>query len=144
MIDSEKARAGLRKLAEAMKRVDGLPPAVHPQSMNLREDTSRERFRSGKVPLMRNWPVAYGQLQAGDPPMTDFGVLSLPSTSVLGEQNLAVASSTDNPRAAQEQTCPDRTAWQAVRRLGYTARLPIHRAVTRSGRGAERAGGRDC
>ncbi|MEU4427295.1 extracellular solute-binding protein [Actinoplanes sp. NPDC024001] len=102
VIDSKPARAGLKKLADALNQVDGLLPAVHPRSMTFREDTSREAFRSGKVPLMRNWPVAYGQLRAGDQPMQDFDVRSLPGPSVLGGQNLAVASSTDNPRAAQE------------------------------------------
>ncbi|MEU8242988.1 extracellular solute-binding protein [Actinoplanes missouriensis] len=102
VIDSKEARAGLRKLAAAMDRVDDLPPAVHPKSMTFREDTSREAFREGKVALMRNWPVAYGQLRSGDKPLTDFDVRSLPGPSVLGGQNLAVASSTDNPRAAQK------------------------------------------
>ena len=102
VIDSAAARAGLRKLARAMKQVDGLQPAVHPQSITFREDTSREAFRAGKVPLMRNWPVAYGQLRAGDQPLKDFAVRALPGPSVLGGQNLAIASSTDNPRAAQE------------------------------------------
>ncbi|GAA4946336.1 extracellular solute-binding protein [Actinoplanes utahensis] len=102
VIDSEPARAGLRKLAQAMKRNGDVPPAVHPQSTTFREDTSREAFRAGKVALMRNWPVAYGQLRAGDQPLKDFGVRALPGPSVLGGQNLAIASSTDNPRAAQE------------------------------------------
>ncbi|WP_436535912.1 extracellular solute-binding protein [Actinoplanes sp. HUAS TT8] len=102
VIDSKPARAALRKLAQSMQQVDGVLPAVDPQSLRLREDTSRETFRSGKVALMRNWPVAYGQLRAGDKPMKDFGVRALPGPSVLGGQNLAVASSTDNPAAAQE------------------------------------------
>ena len=51
---------------------------------------------------MRNWPVAYSGCRPGDQPMTDFGVRTLPGPSVLGGQNLAMASSTDNPAAAQE------------------------------------------
>ncbi|MCW2143968.1 multiple sugar transport system substrate-binding protein [Actinoplanes cyaneus] len=101
VIDSERTRAALRKLAQSMRQVDGVLPAVHPQALRLREDTSREAFRTGKVALMRNWPVAYSQLRAGDQAMKDFGVRTLPGPSVLGGQNLAVASSTDNPAAAQ-------------------------------------------
>jgi len=128
VIDSKEARAGLRKLAEAMNPVDGLPPAVHPQSMTFREDTSREAFRSGKVPLMRNWPVAYGQLRTGDRPMTDFGVRSLPGPSVLGGQNLAVSSSTDNPQAAQELV-EFLTSEESERRLFRDGGLPATRTA---------------
>ncbi|WP_328475336.1 extracellular solute-binding protein [Actinoplanes sp. NBC_00393] len=102
VIDSDEARAGLRKLAAALQPVGDIPPAVHPESVNFREDTSRAAFQSGKAALMRNWPVAYGQLRAGDKPMSDFDVGPLPGPSVLGGQNLAVASSTRDPQAAQE------------------------------------------
>ncbi|SBT46489.1 extracellular solute-binding protein [Micromonospora narathiwatensis] len=102
VIDSEQAHAGLQRLAEAMKPVGDLPPAVDPRSNDFREDTSRAAFQRGEVPLMRNWPVAYGQLRTGDRPMTDFDVTPLPGRSVLGGQNLAVATSTRNPRVAQE------------------------------------------
>ena len=102
VIDSPQARTGLRRLAEAMQRSGGLPPAVDPRSREFREDTTRAAFQRGEVPLMRNWPVAYGQLRSGDKPMTDFDVRPLPGRSVLGGQNLAVAAGTGNPRAAQE------------------------------------------
>jgi multiple sugar transport system substrate-binding protein len=102
VIDSEKARAGLRRLAEALQRTGDLPPAVHPRSREYREDTSRAAFQRGEVPLMRNWPVAYGQLTSGDTRITDFDVRPLPGRSVLGGQNLAVAAGTRDPRAAQE------------------------------------------
>ncbi|BBH67977.1 sugar ABC transporter substrate-binding protein [Actinoplanes sp. OR16] len=101
VIDSEEARSGLRKLARSMQSVDGLPPALYPSSTTLDENGSREAFRGGKVALMRNWPVAYGQLRAGERAMTDFDVWELPGSSVLGGQNLAVARSTDDPAAAQ-------------------------------------------
>ncbi|MBF9133402.1 extracellular solute-binding protein [Plantactinospora sp. S1510] len=104
VVDSDGVRNGLKKLADAMKSVDSLPPAVDPQSRGFREDTSRAAFQRGEVALMRNWPVAYGQLRTGDRPMTDFDVAPLPGEggSVLGGQNLAVATGTKNPQAAQK------------------------------------------
>ncbi|MFC6017854.1 extracellular solute-binding protein [Plantactinospora solaniradicis] len=104
VIDSDGVRNGLRRLADAMKPFENLPPAVDPQSKGFREDTSRAAFQRGEVALMRNWPVAYGQLRTGDRPMTDFEVSPLPGEggSVLGGQNLAVATGTKNPPAAQE------------------------------------------
>src|SRR5262249_53752828 len=102
VIDSEQARTGLRRLAQALQTSGDLPPAVDPRSRDYREDTTRAAFQRGEVPLMRNWPVAYGQLRSGDKPMTDFDVRPLPGRSVLGGQNLAVAAGTRDPRAAQE------------------------------------------
>jgi multiple sugar transport system substrate-binding protein len=102
VIDSPQARAGLRRLAESLQSSGGLPPAVAPQSRDYREEASRLAFQRGEAPMMRNWPVAYGQLRAGDKPMTDFDVRPLPGRSVLGGQNLAVAAGTRNPQAAQE------------------------------------------
>jgi multiple sugar transport system substrate-binding protein len=102
VIDSQPARTGLRRLAEALRKSGDLPPSVDPRSTDFREETSRAAFQRGEVPLMRNWPVAYGQLRAGDKPMTDFDVRPLPGRSVLGGQNLAVAAGTRDPRAAQE------------------------------------------
>ncbi|HET9516595.1 MAG TPA: extracellular solute-binding protein, partial [Actinoplanes sp.] len=63
---------------------------------------TRAAFQRGEVPLMRNWPVAYGQLRSGEKPMTDFDVQPLPGDSVLGGQNLAVATGTRDPKLAQE------------------------------------------
>lgn len=102
VIDGAAARAGLRRLAEALRASGDVPPAVDPRSRDFREDTTRAAFQRGEVPLMRNWPVAYGQLRSGDKPMTDFDVRPLPARSVLGGQNLAVAAGTRNPRAAQD------------------------------------------
>ncbi|MEV6633036.1 extracellular solute-binding protein [Actinoplanes sp. NPDC051470] len=102
VIDSTKARAGLRQLAQGLRGTDGLPPAIAPRSREFREDTGRTAFRRGEAPLMRDWPVAYGQLRSGDKPLKDFDVRPLPGRSVLGGQNLAVAAGTRDPQVAQE------------------------------------------
>jgi|SRR4051794_11845663 multiple sugar transport system substrate-binding protein len=102
VIDQPKAVEALRQLADAMKREEDLPPAIDPGSTGFRENTTREAFRRGQVALMRNWPVAYNALQGGDPPLKDFGVRTLPYDSVLGGQNLAVASGIPHPAEAQE------------------------------------------
>jgi hypothetical protein len=63
VIDSEAARAALQQLARGLAATGDLPPAVLPASTTFTERTSTEAFRSGAVALMRNWPVAYGQLK---------------------------------------------------------------------------------
>ena len=52
---------------------------------------------------MRNWPVAYDELRSSDGrSAVPFDINRLPDhQSVLGGQNLAISSSTGNPRAAQ-------------------------------------------
>ncbi len=110
VIDSEAARAALQQLARGLAATGDLPPAVLPASTTFTERTSTEAFRSGAVALMRNWPVAYGQLKnspdqgggQGFDISKNFTVVRLPGPSVLGGQNLAISSDTKKPRAAQE------------------------------------------
>ncbi|GII76383.1 hypothetical protein Sru01_13650 [Sphaerisporangium rufum] len=85
--------AGLRDLVAAYqgKRVD--KDVLDAESRGISE------FKSGRTPYMRNWPVAYDALR-GDG-ARPFEVETLPHASVLGGQNLAIANSTDKPRAAQ-------------------------------------------
>lgn len=99
---------------------DGLRPRdgrsiILPDSLDYDEDRSRRAFQEGRVLFMRNWPVAYRLLtepppgEDGDPPMDPdlVGVTALPGPteppgpSALGGQNLALAATTDQPRAAQ-------------------------------------------
>jgi len=98
VIDHKAALDGLAALANGL---EGQPPAVLSDSKGYREGQSRAAFRRGDAALMRNWPVAYSQLKA-DPAMKDFDVAPWPTPSVLGGQNLAIASDSRNPRAAQE------------------------------------------
>jgi multiple sugar transport system substrate-binding protein len=107
VIDGPKAKAGIRRLAEWLR--DPKSPGV--DSRTYDEDATTRAFQAGQVAMMRNWPVHYGRLddrdeQAGPPrpggAIADrFDVAPLPGPSVLGGQDLAVASDTRKPRAAQ-------------------------------------------
>lgn len=101
----------LRRLTPGGRTGDGTP-LVHPEAREHDETRSREVFRSGRVMFMRNWPVQYRSLSAGDTapasptatpsgPALEFDVAALPGPSVLGGQNLAIARQTGQPRAAQ-------------------------------------------
>jgi multiple sugar transport system substrate-binding protein len=101
VIDSEEAERGLRRLS------DGLKPAnrqlILPDSRTFDEKTSTKAFADGRAMAMRNWPVAYRDLQrAASHPGFRYQVTTVPGqTSVLGGQNLAVSRDSDQPRAAQ-------------------------------------------
>jgi len=109
VIDDPKAKEGIRRLAEWLK--DPRSHAVDSQTYD--EDATTRAFQAGHVAMMRNWPVHYGRLevdrdeQASSPSpggvsvADHFDVAPLPGPSVLGGQNLAVASDTHKPRAAQ-------------------------------------------
>jgi multiple sugar transport system substrate-binding protein len=108
VIDDDRYRnavkTGLGRLARAQRT--GARPVVHPDAGSFDEDATTQAFRNGQVVFMRNWPVAYRRLDA--PPgegtaarVGRFEVGRLPGPSALGGQNLAVAASTDQPRAAQ-------------------------------------------
>ncbi|WP_161952701.1 extracellular solute-binding protein [Actinoplanes sp. TFC3] len=89
-------------------RRDGKRSVVLGDSTTFTEGTSRDAFRDGRVPFMRNWPVAYRIMAGGDASPTEtpveptwFKVAQLPGASVLGGQNLAISARTKQPRAAQ-------------------------------------------
>ena len=103
VVDSPEAREGLRRLASGLSA--GNPQLVLPDSREHDESGSTQAFRDGRVVFMRNWPVAYRSLLAGgesSAPAVPFNVARIPGRSVLGGQNLAVAATSDQPRAAQE------------------------------------------
>ncbi|MEH1127605.1 ABC transporter substrate-binding protein [Micromonospora sp. CPCC 206061] len=137
VIDSPEARAGLERLAGAMVASGGLPPAVLPESRTYTERDSTEAFRSGAVALMRNWPVAYGQLMddqeragaGGFDIAKNFAVTQLPGPSVLGGQNLAIARDTTKPRAARA-LIEFLTSDSSQRRLFRDGGLPATRHTT--------------
>jgi multiple sugar transport system substrate-binding protein len=100
VIDS-KATEGLRWLADGL--ANPTPQIVLPASRDSREPDSTESFRQHKVVFMRNWPVAYQQLRhdPGTEAVDDVEVTRLPGSSVLGGQNLVMASASRHQRAAQ-------------------------------------------
>jgi multiple sugar transport system substrate-binding protein len=129
VIDSAAAIGALQRLALGLDRSAGLPPAVLPDSRGYKEKQSTEAFRAGTVGLMRNWPVAYGQLtrkseqpSGGFDISTHFAVTRLPGDTVLGGQNLAIASSTTPPRAAKK-LIEFLTSAESERQLFHEGRL---------------------
>ncbi len=105
-VDSEEAKSALRELGRAYRSARDVLPGTG----SFQEAQSRDAFARGAVLFMRNWPLAYRQLTApGDetgasaaPALTDVSVTSLPGPSALGGQNLAVASESRHPEAAQQ------------------------------------------
>jgi multiple sugar transport system substrate-binding protein len=106
-IESPLAQAALARLAHGLTGSGGHLPALLPSSTQAQEPDSTNAFASGAVALMRNWPVAYGQLRHRPAPVDGvdvknaFYVTQLPGPSVLGGQDLAVASDSTKPKAAQ-------------------------------------------
>jgi multiple sugar transport system substrate-binding protein len=102
VIDTDAAERGLRLLKDGLERSNR--QLILPDSRSFDEKTSTKAFGDGRVMFMRNWPVAYRDLQpvAEANPQFTYGVTTVPGKrSVLGGQNLAVARSSDQPRAAQ-------------------------------------------
>jgi multiple sugar transport system substrate-binding protein len=81
------------------------PGAMHPGARGFDETTSSEAFAGGEAVFMRNWPVQYSKLLSNDDvakaKRVEFEVTALPGPSVLGGQNLAIASDSEQPLAAQ-------------------------------------------
>lgn len=101
VIDTPQAREGLRRLASGL--APGNPQHILPDSRSFKEQETTQAFRDGKVMFMRNWPVAYRQITSDtDSEPVQFQTAALARGSVLGGQNLAVATQTDQPRAAQK------------------------------------------
>ncbi|ONI87439.1 hypothetical protein ALI144C_08555 [Actinosynnema sp. ALI-1.44] len=104
VIDSPQARAGLLRLADGL-RSDANPRVIMQEARDQDETASMNAFAEGKVAFMRNWPVAYRNLDSltsDDANQTAFfKVVPLPGPSVLGGQNLAVSSKSERPRAAR-------------------------------------------
>lgn len=84
-----------------------LAAAVHDPDITLTKDGEARRttasvateiFSNGRTAYMRNWPVARDAEAMGN---VSFDVSVPPTPSVLGGQNLAIASGTEKPRAAQ-------------------------------------------
>lgn len=103
-LDSTEIREAFQRLARVS--VVEEPQLILPDSATFDETATTSAFSDRKVLFMRNWPIAFRNLQraaddgAARPPDW-FGVRPLPGPSVLGGQNLAVAKHSPRPRAAQ-------------------------------------------
>jgi multiple sugar transport system substrate-binding protein len=93
---SQADRNGIRNLAAAAND-DQIVLAQNDEARNSTETEALEAFANGRTAYMRNWPVARDRI--GD--RVQFDIAAPPTASVLGGQNLAIAASTDKPRAAQ-------------------------------------------
>lgn len=89
-------RMGIRKLAAAAGDAD-LTVVDGGEAMQTTATVATQTFIDGRTAYMRNWPVARDVI--GDKVSYDVSVP--PVATVLGGQNLAIASGTDKPRAAQ-------------------------------------------
>jgi multiple sugar transport system substrate-binding protein len=103
--DTAAVTHGLKDLADAFAPGQTGRPVVPLAELYYHEPQDFQDFATGKTIFMRNWPIYYEQLAAGSPgtvPLNEVGVASLPFPSALGGQDLAIASSSPNPRQARE------------------------------------------
>lgn len=101
--DSTAVTKGLEDLADAFKPGSTGQPVIPAAELSYQEEQAFQDFGTGKAVFMRNWPIYYDRLAAGGPgtvPMKDIGVAQLPFPSALGGQDLAISSSSPNPRQA--------------------------------------------
>jgi len=101
VMDPVKVTRALRPLAQAK---EGQKPGLLAASFEDDEQKSAAAFASGEVAMMRNWPVWYGQLpnlSGGGFKIADHFNVRAPASSVLGGQNLAIATDTTKPNAAK-------------------------------------------
>jgi multiple sugar transport system substrate-binding protein len=89
-------KAGIKKLAAAAHDSD-ITLTREGEVFETTATVATQTFIDGRTAYMRNWPVARDVI--GDKVSYDVSVP--PVASVLGGQNLAIASGTDKPRAAQ-------------------------------------------
>jgi multiple sugar transport system substrate-binding protein len=75
--------------------------ATNPESLDADETASLTQFKQGASVMMRNWPYAFNQLDAGLDPSVSFGVTRLPGYAALGGQSLAVAATSAHPDDAE-------------------------------------------
>ncbi|MDQ7906891.1 extracellular solute-binding protein [Phytohabitans sp. ZYX-F-186] len=129
VIDSPEARAGLRRLATGLAQTN--PQVIDRDARTYHEAETTQTFREGRLLFMRNWPLALRDLDTTTENKTiEYDVVPLPGPSVLGGQNLAIASSTDQPAAAKaliqfltsprsQQILFERGGFAATRELVY-------------------------
>lgn len=105
VMDPAKVSHALEPLAEGTKAAPNETPGLLDASHGYDEQMSATEFATGEVALMRNWPVWYGRLQhwpsSGDFNIAKHFAVKAPPVSVLGGQNLAIATATTKPNAAR-------------------------------------------
>ncbi|MEV6109465.1 extracellular solute-binding protein [Streptomyces sp. NPDC051940] len=149
-VDRPTAPEALKQLGDALA-VPADPdrvPVIGAESVDADESASTGAFLAGRALMMRNWPVAYGQLfdelDRPDSPGLRYGVATMPGPTVLGGQNLAVVSGIpDRERSAAEKLIADLTGEPSQKRLVASGFVPPRKDAleTRCGGGAR---GRFC
>ena len=104
-IDSAATVKGLRRLADARYP----PGGTLRYALGDQEADATKAFTDGQVALMRNWPVQFNRIkpaESGSKSAVDvagnFEVAKLPTPSVLGGQDLAVAANSPRPQTARQ------------------------------------------
>jgi multiple sugar transport system substrate-binding protein len=102
----EALTAGLDSLVNAFTAKPGSPRVIPPAELKYQESQAFSDFAAGRTVFMRNWPVYYPQLRKGNEPGTTFAISNkfqvapLPFPSVLGGQDLAIASGSQDKSGA--------------------------------------------
>jgi multiple sugar transport system substrate-binding protein len=146
VVGSAAAAAGLRNLAAALRPLrttarltspvpsacaPGRPTTTPQQYVALpscQEADATRAFKSGQVAMMRNWPVQYDTVAAGDQPSRDVAVTGLPGVSALGGQDLAISANSTKP-AATQQLIEFLTSESSQEMLGAAGFAPVHVAA---------------
>ncbi|NJC74158.1 extracellular solute-binding protein [Planosporangium thailandense] len=108
VLDPDQAARALEPLAQGSTAGPGQKPGLLAESEQDDEKQTAIAFASGTVTMMRNWPVWYGNLKhrpdqastSGFDITAHFNVKPL-RHSVLGGQDLAIATGTTKPKAAK-------------------------------------------
>ena len=107
--DSGAVTAGLTDLTDAFTARSAGLPVISAGELSYTEAQAAADFAKGKAVFMRNWPIWYEQLNepTSRAPVSGrasvaghIGVTTLPFPSALGGQDLAIASSSDDPSEA--------------------------------------------
>jgi multiple sugar transport system substrate-binding protein len=102
-VDEPAGVAALKALVDAV-HADGISPAA---ALNYQEEEARRAFQDGRAVFMRNWPYAWGLLQAeGSPVRGKVGVVPMvhgpggESAAALGGWGFGVSAFSRHPEEA--------------------------------------------
>ena len=102
LIDRPEAVEALRWLADAVRKDKISPEGV----LTYQEEEARHMFQEGKAVFMRNWPYAWGLLQAEDSPVRGkVGIVPMvhgkgPSAATLGGWGWSISAYSKHPEQA--------------------------------------------
>lgn len=116
VVDADEAVDALTWLRNAIHQRQTIPEAA----LAWQEEESRFAFQNGRAAMMRNWPYAYGLLQAPDSPVAGrVAVAPMPATDA-GEPTAALGGS---QLAINVRTTREDDAWALVEFLTAPAQM---------------------